>query len=161
MNTISIVAIGDFNGDGNDDILWEVNGLLEMWLMDGSTMTSRTSISAPVTAVNGVPTAFGVAAVGDFDGDGRFDIVWRGGAFYYVAPMNGATPKPGTIPVLNMAVNWKIQVVADYDGDGKADLLWRNNLFATNEIHFLVGSGQPAVILAVPTFAFGRDFIDP
>jgi hypothetical protein len=37
-----IVGTADFNGDGNPDLLWQhqTQGLLGVWLMDGTTMTN-------------------------------------------------------------------------------------------------------------------------
>ena len=41
-----VVAIADFNGDGNSDLLWrhQVNGQNEVWFMDGVTQTGSASI---------------------------------------------------------------------------------------------------------------------
>ncbi len=164
VNTISIAAIGDFDGDGNDDIIWDVNnGTLEMWLMDGAVMKSRAAIAPPITTVNGFAIPFAIAAVGDFDLDGRFDIVWRGGNYYYVAVMNGATPKVQPAAPILITSDWKIEVAADYDGDGITDLLWRNTLSGANALYLMVGPSQPPGnrIIPVAAFPLGSDFIDP
>ena len=51
--TWHVVEIGDFNGDGNSDILWRNNnGTMAEWLLNG------TSISQSVTpAAGGVPAS--------------------------------------------------------------------------------------------------------
>ena len=61
----------DFNGDDNSDILWRraSDGLVQMWLMDGSSIRSATNI--------GGGTDWPIAGVGDFDSDGKADILWR------------------------------------------------------------------------------------
>ena len=67
-----------------------------------------------------------IAGLGDFDGDGKADLVWRHTASGVVAVwlMNGgavtSTLGLGTVPVA-----WTIAKIGDFDGDGKADLLWR------------------------------------
>ena len=50
--TWSIVATGDYNGDGRADILWRNStGNNVLWLMNGATMLSATTLPA-VTDVN-------------------------------------------------------------------------------------------------------------
>ena len=75
--SFSIAAIGDFNADGNADILWRnTSGLLIEWLMNGSTITSSgvvTSNSALVTP----DASWHVVEIGDFNGDARTDMLWR------------------------------------------------------------------------------------
>ncbi|MCC8362589.1 FG-GAP-like repeat-containing protein [Lysobacter sp. A6] len=65
---------------------------------------------------------------GDFNGDGRGDIVWRNhgtGANTAWLSGNGGTPM-GMPTVPNKA--WDIQGVGDFDGDRRSDILWRNTI---------------------------------
>ena len=42
----SVAGIGDFNGDGNSDILWRnTNGTLADWSMNGSQITSGQDVT--------------------------------------------------------------------------------------------------------------------
>ena len=41
-----------------------------MWLMNGTQVSSSTSLGM-------VATSWSVVGTGDFDGDGKFDILWR------------------------------------------------------------------------------------
>ncbi|HEX4812386.1 MAG TPA: S8 family serine peptidase, partial [Nonomuraea sp.] len=122
-----IQGTGDFNGDGRDDILWrEVNtGSVFIWLMNGPTLiggTGFTSIQPDNT--------WQIKGVGDFNGDGRTDILWRhvGGALY-IWPMNG-TDIVGPTYLDPIPLAWQPQAVADFNGDGRADILWREANFA-------------------------------
>ena len=74
-NGWSIVGTGDFNGDGFGDILWRnTNGDTSIWLMTG-TATQVSVLSA--TDLGLVPTSWSVAQTGDFNGDGKADILWH------------------------------------------------------------------------------------
>ena len=72
----SIVGMGDFSGDGMADILLRnSNGALEEWIMNGSQIESSQAI-----AYQGAPVSLGsswaLAEVGDFNGDGKADLLW-------------------------------------------------------------------------------------
>ena len=73
FDRLEIVGIGDFNGDGRDDILWR-NGKA----------TSPTGWARPTAASPAIGQRFTrsrsswtIAGTGDFNGDGRDDILWR------------------------------------------------------------------------------------
>jgi hypothetical protein len=67
-----IQGVGDFNGDGNADILWRnsTTGEVYIWLMNGTTFTSSGSLGY-------VSSDWSIAGVGDFNGDGKADILWQ------------------------------------------------------------------------------------
>src|SRR2546427_7717231 len=121
-----VEGIGDFDGDGKADILWRnlSTGENYIWLMNGLSTASQVS-------VNFVDPASGwqVQGVGDFDGDGKADILWRNTSTgqNYIYLMNGL-PIVSQGPINAVTdLNWQVQAVGDYNGDGKADILWRNS----------------------------------
>ena len=109
----SVAGVGDFNGDGFADILWQntASGQLIVWLMNGTTITASGSPGNPGAA----STPWSVQQVGDFDGDGKSDILFYNNATSQVAIwlMNGtairSTGTPGT-----PGLAWQVQTPAPY-----------------------------------------------
>ena len=73
----TIAAVGDFNADGDADLLWRnSNGTVSEWLMRGSTVADGSAVTLNGSAVN-VAANWQVVEIGDFNGDGSSDILWR------------------------------------------------------------------------------------
>ena len=122
-----IAGVGDFNGDGRDDIMWRNNdGRITNWLGTASGGFSDNVANA----YNGVSTDWQVAGVGDFNGDGRDDILWRnidGRMTDWLSTANGGyLPNSANIST-SVATEWQIAGVGDFNGDGRDDIMWRNN----------------------------------
>ena len=77
-----VTRVGDFNGDGKDDLIWRWADDYEIWvaisLMDGLAAT------APSLVHDGwfPDTWREVTHSGDFNGDGKTDLVWQKVDFY-------------------------------------------------------------------------------
>ena len=69
-----------------------------------------------------------LTGVGDLDGDGRADLVWRQPQSGDVAAwlMAGGEVKGNTIVSAGVSLAWQIVGLGDVDDDGRSDLLWRN-----------------------------------
>ena len=123
----TIADTGDFNGDGRDDILWRHdNGQVTDWL--GTASGGFTENYSALLL--GVPTAWSIAGTGDFNGDGRDDIIWRnanGAVTDWLGAANGAFVENYAALSLQVSTDWKIAETGDFNGDGRDDILWRND----------------------------------
>jgi hypothetical protein len=135
-----VAGIGDFDGDGKSDILWRntSSGQNYFYPMDGRTIQPSEGFLRTVADLN-----WKIAGVGDFDGDGKSDIVWRNATNgqNYIYPMDGRTIKPSEGYIRTVSdLAWQIVAVGDYDGDGKSDVLWRNSATGQNYLYPMDGT---------------------
>jgi len=134
-----IVGVGDLDGDGRSDILWRNAGSGHNYVypMDGTSIKGTEGFLRTVENM-----AWQVKALGDIDGDGKADIVWRNSTTgeNYVYPMDGTAIKPSEGYLRTVSdLAWTIAATGDYDGDGKSDLLWRNTFTGENYLYPLDG----------------------
>jgi len=121
----AVEGVADFSGDGKADILWRhANGSLSTW----DAITSSTgAIDFQEDSWDHPPIdrSWHVVGLGDFDGDGRADILWRhdNGAVS-VWTSTGRSFAENQFNA-SAATNWSVAEVGDFNGDGLADILWR------------------------------------
>jgi hypothetical protein len=119
---------GDFNGDGTTD------AISFMKTAPGMNSAVFSFISGGQEAgrivVPNIPTSYFVAdAMGDYNGDGKTDVLWRGTQDGQVTlwQMNnnqiGAVADLGHVPTSYSIVSG----TSDFTGDGKSDILWHGN----------------------------------
>jgi streptogramin lyase len=135
-----VAGIGDFDGDGRDDILWRnpVTGENYLYFMDGLIIKPSEGYLRTVP-----DPAWQIVGVGDFDGDGKADVLWRNGVSgqNYVYPMDGTSIKANEGFVRTVAdTSWQVKGVGDFDGDGKADIVWRNSSSGQNYLYPMDGT---------------------
>jgi hypothetical protein len=100
-------------------------------------------VNAPAPAPAPAPAA---RVRGDFNQDGRADLVWRNrttGADY-IWYMNGESQIGAAYTVAVSDPNWNIYGAGDFNRDGSADLLWRNTATGQNYVWLMSGTSQIA-----------------
>lgn len=142
-------CLGDFDNDGRLDILLcgTTNGFL-----NGSVVQIWRNTGTGFTNLNvGLPSVYGPVACGDFDNDGRLDLVFAGTdrsalptTQIWLNTGNGFTNLSAGLPGFDNASSIAL---GDYDNDGRLDILlagslggvngassqlWRNNFPFTN-----------------------------
>jgi Ca2+-binding RTX toxin-like protein len=126
-NDWHVAGTGDFNGDGRSDILWRNdNGTVRDWLGQSNGGFAGNTANLNIAVGND----WHIAGTGDFNGDGRSDILWRnddGTVRDWLGQANGGFT--GNTANLNIAVgnDWHIAGTGDFNGDGRSDILWRND----------------------------------
>src|SRR5215211_2205268 len=126
------MARNDFNGDGRSDILWllDENAAVSDWLATagGSFTINDANAFAWLTAFH----TFDLRATGDFNGDGRTDVLWQVDQSefhntWFASPDGGLDLTGVAFNGFTMGdPNWAIAGTGDFNGDGVDDLLWRN-----------------------------------
>jgi hypothetical protein len=120
------VVVGDFDGNGKDDVLFALAGG-----GTGSARVWRFGTTTSASPVASVPTgAIDVGArpvIGDIDADGLDDILWYAtgatpSVVWYGDP-SGSFVDAGAVPIASPPVG-AAPKVADFDGDGHTDVVW-------------------------------------
>jgi len=70
----AIAGTGDFNGDGTFDLLWRntQSGNVSVWFLHGGAFTGGGFNFGDVSDLG-----YQIVGVGDFNGDGIYDLLWR------------------------------------------------------------------------------------
>lgn len=117
-----VLGTPDLNGDGNADIAFintntkAVNGWIMTGLVRGSTGLIRTA------------TGLTFDGIGDLDGDGDDDFLWRnanGGIRAWIMAGLTATEEVVLAGTLLPTSTWRCEGVSDFNGDLKGDIVWR------------------------------------
>ncbi len=133
-----IVGVADFNTDGQPDLLWrnQQTGEVYVWFMNGTTRIGGQSLGTVE-----VTSRLEISGVGDFNGDGKPDILWRNVWTGEVSVwlMDG-TIQTGTQSLAFVHPTWRIAGVADFNDDGNPDLLWENASSGEVYVWFMDGT---------------------
>ncbi|MEP7005168.1 MAG: FG-GAP-like repeat-containing protein [Sphingomonas bacterium] len=122
-----VAGTGDFNGDGRSDLLWRSDGgQISDWLgrVDGGFTNNDAN------AFSSVSTSWHVVGAGDFNGDGRDDLVWRSDAGHFsdwLGQANGGFANNDANAFSSIPTNWHVVGTGDFNGDGRGDVLWRDD----------------------------------
>jgi hypothetical protein len=138
-----IAGFGDIDGDGDDDIIIQDRRKrrIRASLMSANFSARRVQLDRQRTAL------WDVIDSGDYDGDGRSDLLWRdlsgdtdGSAGVW--QISNRLKLSGNPLDLDLGIDHSVLGSADYDGDGSTDLLVFNP--ATRELVLWLMGGAGA-----------------
>jgi hypothetical protein len=136
----TVIGSGDFDGNGQDDLLWRhtLYGWVMIW--HSGAKIGWGHFEPPVAYPSVTDPEWGVAAVGDFDGNGTDDVFWhrqKSGdtKVWYMEEL-----RHRQLPLAKVAPEvMEVLTAGDFDGDGRDDLFWRETVQGWSEIWFMDG----------------------
>jgi hypothetical protein len=143
-------GIGDFDGDGREDIALahRTSGVVELLTMNGAALASHIVRRAATPDWH-------LLATPDADGDGISELVWQNQSTFEARIESLAAP--GQMhAVLPAKTLWRIVGSGDLDGDGRQDLLLRHK--ETKRIQPLLLTGAQATLANVGAAAPGSSW---
>jgi Ca2+-binding RTX toxin-like protein len=156
---------GDFNGDGRDDILFRNTATGEAYVWNSQPSGAAVNFLG-ATVGYADPGYWAIQGVGDLNGDGRADVLWRsddGDVYLFVSDNGGPSSRHGQ-SVSSVGNDWTILGLGDFNGDGRDDVLWRhagdgelyvwNSQMGSSDVNFL-GQSLGAVGLDWSVAAIG------
>jgi hypothetical protein len=134
------VVVGDFNGDGIEDIATANYGSNNLTVMLGNGSGGFTATAGSPFAAQAAPYAI---VAGDFNGDGMQDLAAANYASNSVTVLlgngsGGFTPASGS--PFAVGQNPEALVVGDFNRDGIEDLATAD--FSSNDVTVLIGNGS-------------------
>jgi uncharacterized protein YkwD len=123
------IAAGDFDGDGNDDVLFfdPDTASYVIWANTGLATAGMTGMTGSYGSVGTPGASWVFKAAGDFDGDGRADLLFENAAGTYMTWLMDGTTVASTATFAGPGAGWFFKATGDFNGDGKADLLFENS----------------------------------
>ena len=139
-------ALGDFDGDGNSDVLWTPNnghGNPLIWFMKNTTALSAAFL--PYASVSSK------VWTGDFNGDGNADILWDlGSGSPVIWEMNGTNVIAAGVVGLPLP-GYHISGTGNFNGNGISDILWVPNTVNQFPVVWMVnGLNATGIVLPYP-----------
>lgn len=131
-------AARDLNVDGRSDIvLHNVNsGELYAWLMNGTTISAEQGNAF-------LPIGHTAIGSGDFNGDGRVDIVSASSADVRLSYGQSTGFGAGVVVANRPPGVWAFAGATDVNGDGKTDLIWHHR--GSGELYYWLMNGNTIV----------------
>ncbi len=133
--------------DGFDDIAWQhPDGRVAVWYMDGFERRDE----ALVATVS--DPRWRLAALEDFDGDGKLDILWRHTSWgqFLVWNMDDRQYLSSGMQLIMANSQWQVVATADFSGDRRPDLIWQNDTTGELAVWVLDGPNVAASLAINP-----------
>ena len=135
-------AIGDVNGSGTADLVWQdpSTGTVGAWVMQTGAASTWTNIGTAN------PQLWKVVGTGDFNHDGTADLLLFNqvsGDFLIDFMHNGAIASTTLLGTANPAI-WKPLAIGDFNGDGTADLALQNQSSGDVVVDLIANGPSPA-----------------
>ncbi|MCW3097807.1 MAG: Cell surface protein, partial [Chthonomonadaceae bacterium] len=149
-----VVGLGDFSGTGVTTLVLQssISNQIALWYTGGTNLATITGGDF----VNITPAAgWKVVGVGDFNGDGKSDLVFQNQTSNQIAIwfMNGANFAGGMLLPFTPPIGWTLVGAGDFNADGLSDLAFQNQTTNQIAIWFMNGTtftgGQ--IMTTVPT----------
>jgi hypothetical protein len=141
----TIVGAADFNADGRPDLVLQNDSTRQatIWYMGGAQGTIVTAWAwLHLTGISG----WKIAAVADFDGDRKPDLVWqndatRAASLWYMTGAQGTTMASWTWLSVSGIPGWSIVGAAHFDADTSPDIVWQNDTTRQATLWYMTAAG--------------------
>ena len=137
----ALVGAGDFNRDGNTTLVLQsnVSNQVVFWYTSG---TNHATISGGDFITTIPASGWKVVGVGEFNGDGKSDLVFQNQTTNQVAIwyMNGAKYQGGVLLPFTPLAGWKAVGTGDFNGDGFTDVVFQNQTSNQLALWYLKGA---------------------
>ena len=141
----TIAGAADFNADGKPDLVLQNDSTRQatIWYMGGAGGTSITGWTWLHTT--GIP-GWKIAAIADFDGDLKPDLVWqndatRAASLWYMTGAQGTTMASWTWLSFSGIPGWTIVGAANFDAGTTPDVVWQNDTTRQATLWFMNPAG--------------------
>ena len=146
-----VAGTGDFDGDGRDDLLLRHdNGAVTEWLGQSKGSFFSNNVSASYS----LPGGWNVTGTGDFNGDGRDDVLLghdNGTVTNWLGQADGSFISNHVAANYSLPAGWRVAGTGDFNGDATDDLLLRHDNGTVTE--WLGGAGGTFAWNAAATYA--------
>jgi len=122
-------ASGDLDGNRQADLVFTIGGPegggAAVWQKSGNAFTQTIVADANM----GTSSGWSDFGTGNFDNDGKADLLWSNGRTGQVAiwQMDGARLAGFGIPSGRMGTKWHVAALGDFNGDRITDIFWVSN----------------------------------
>ncbi len=129
----------DFNYDGKTDIMWHngSTGYTQIWYLNDSLQLLAWPNLAPPYLVTDA-SGWKLVATGDFNRDGKTDVMWRHGAsgthqawYLNEVALTGWANMPYTV---SDGSGWRFFSAREFSYDGRTDIIWQHGASGTLQL---------------------------